>query len=262
MLRRPILCPLLGPILFLAAAFAVSETAHAQVRLSELPQGQNYRVCTEIAQKDPEAGFEAAITWRDEGGGPPALHCVALALFGLGQVEEAARRLEELAVGMPDASDRERAAILSQAGNAWLSRRKLNRADAAFKKALELERDNPEHWIDQGIVLAEAGSMWEAVDAFSEALALAPGHIDALLFRATAYRALDVPDLARDDVDKVLSVVPMQPGALLELGLLHAEAGEFADARAVWLQVIEAAPESPAADAARAGLEKIDVKKE
>lgn len=257
--------PLRRPILFLAAlaaaAVPVSAYAQAQPRLSELPEGQNYRICTQIAQETPEAGFEAAITWRDEGGGPPALHCVALALFGLGQVDEAAKRLEELALGMPDASDRERAAIFSQAGNAWLSLRQLERADADFKKALELDRENPEHWIDQGIVHAETGALWEAVDSFSEALVRAPGHIDALLFRATAYRVLGVPDLARDDVDKVLSVVPMQPSALLELGVLHAEAGELDDARAVWLQVIEAAPDSPAAEAARQGLEKIDVRK-
>lgn len=258
MLRRPIL------ILAVCAAIAVPASAGAQTppRLSELDKGEDYRVCTQIAQETPEIGFEAAITWRDEGGGPPALHCVALALFGLGQVEEAAKRLEELALNMPDGSDRERAAILSQAGNAWLSRRKLDRADANFKKALELDGENPEHWIDHGIVLAEAGALWDAVDSFSEALARAPGHIDALLFRATAYRVLNVPDLARDDVDKVLNAAPMQPSALLELGMLHAQAGELDDARAVWLQVIEASPDSPAADAARQNLEKIDVRKE
>ncbi len=254
------------PILFLAALTALAlpagVQAQTQTRLSELAKGEDYRTCTKMAQENPEIGFEAAITWRDEGGGPPALHCVALALFGLGQVEEAAKRLEELALSMPDASDRERAAILSQAGNAWLSRRKLDQANADFSKALELDRDNPEHWIDKGIVLAEAGAMWEAVDSFSEALERAPGHIDALLFRATAYRVLGVPDLARDDVDKVLNAAPMQPSALLELGMLHAQAGQLDDARAVWLQVIEASPDSPAADAARQGLEKIDVKKD
>ena len=258
MLRR--LCSLL--VLFGLASAGVPGAAHAQTRLSELPDGQNYRVCVELAQEDPETGFEAAITWRDEGGGPPSLHCVALALYGLGQVEEAAQRLQDLALGMPEASNPERAAILSQSGNAWLSKGKFPRAEAAFAKALELDATNPEYWIDRGVVRAETGQLWEAVDDFSEALARAPGHVDALLFRATAYRLLDAPELARDDVDKVLDVAPMQPSALLELGTLHAQAGEMDDARTVWLQVIESSPGSPAADVARAGIEKIDVKPE
>ncbi len=245
----------------LAAAVLVNP-ADAQTRLSELPQGEDYRACVALAQEDPEAGFEAAITWRDEGGGPPSLHCVALALYGLGQAEEAAQRLEDLALGMPDASATERAAILSQAGNAWLSRREFDRAQGAFSKALELDPSDPEYWIDSGVVRAETGNLWEAVDAFSEALERAPGHVDALLFRATAYRLLDAPELARDDVDKVLDVAPMQPSALLELGALHASAGNVDDARSVWLQVIENSPGSPAADLAREGIESIDVKKE
>ncbi|MBO6781913.1 MAG: tetratricopeptide repeat protein [Alphaproteobacteria bacterium] len=246
-------------ILFGLAAAGLPAAAQDQTRLSELPDGQNYRVCVEMAQEDPEAGFEAAITWRDEGGGPPALHCVALALYGLGQVDEAAARLEELASGMPDASNPERAAIFSQAGNAWLGLGRFDRANAAFIRALELDPSNAEYWIDRGVVRAEMGQLWEAVDDFSEALTRAPGHIDALLFRATAYRLLDAAELARDDVDRVLDMAPTQPSALLELGTLHAQAGEFDDARAVWLQVIEASPESPAADVARAGIERIDV---
>lgn len=256
MLRRPLI------LATLITAFVWQSEALAQTRLSEMPSTEAYRTCILLSRENVDAGFEAAITWRDEGGGPPALHCVALALFNMGQMEEAAARLEELADSMPEASDAERASVLGQAGNVMLRLRNLEQAHTLLSKAITLDNRNAELWIDRGEVLARVGEYWDAIDDFSAALDRAPGHFDALIFRAAAYRLLDVNDLAKDDIDRVLSVTPDQPDALVELGALHAKSGAFDDARAVWLQVIDIAPGSPAANAAQAGLEQMDVKVE
>jgi len=260
-LRRPMILTLA----LLAAVFttAGSGVTHAQaLRLSELPETEAYRTCIARTQENAEAGFEAAIAWRDEGGGPPALHCVALALFGLGQMDEAAKRLEELADAMPDASDAERASVLGQAGTVWLQLRDLDRAHEILSKSIALDGSSPELWIDRGEALARAGEYWDAIDDFSAALDRAPNHIDAMIFRAAAYRLLDIDDLARDDIDRVLDFAPQQPDALVELGALHAKAGALEDARVVWLEVLSITPDSAAGRAARAGLEKMDVKVE
>lgn len=256
MTRRPLI------LAVLIAGLVWPVTAPAQTRLSEMPPTDAYRACIVLTQENVDAGFEAAIAWRDEGGGPPALHCVALALFNMGQLEEAAARLEELADSMPEASNAERASVLGQAGNVMLRLRDLERAHTILSKAIALDDRDAELWIDRGEVLARAGVYWDAVDDFSAALDRAPGHFDALIFRAAAYRLLDVDDLARDDIDRVLSAAPDQPDALVELGALHAKSGAFDDARAVWLQVLEVAPGSPAARAAQEGLEQMDVKVE
>ena len=261
MLRRPFILT----VTFFAAALWVigTSTPSAQtIRLSDLPDTEAYRTCIAQTQQNAEAGFEAAIAWRDEGGGPPALHCVALALFGLGQMDEAAKRLEELADAMPEASDAERASVLGQAGTVWLQLRNLERAHEVLSKSISLDGRNPERWIDRGEAFARAGEYWDAIDDFSAALDRAPGHIDALIFRAAAYRLLDIDDLARDDIDRVLDFAPNQPDALVELGALHAKSGAFEDARAVWLQVLSIAPDSAAGRAAQAGLEQMDVKVE
>lgn len=260
-MRRPSLPILFAATLATAAGLAgAPHDAGAQQRYAELPPGRAYQVCLAEARRNPDIGFEAAIAWRDEGGGPPALHCVALALFELGQFSEAGKRLEDLATGMPGAGNRERAAILGQAGNVWLHANDLSRAHTVLTRALELDGDDPELWIDRGDALARSGEYWDAIDDFSAALDRDSSRLDALVFRAAAYRLLDVTDLARDDIARALAVDPDQPDALVELGAIHAQLLEFDAARKAWLRVLSVAPGSRAADAARSALQQMDVK--
>ena len=87
------------------------------------------------------------------------------------------------------------------------------------------------------------------------------GHPDALAFRAAAFRFLDQTAAARADTDAALARDPAHPEALLERGILKRLAGDKDGARADWIKLLEVAPETGAADAARANLEKMDVKK-
>lgn len=248
--------------LCLLVAAAVLTPAHAQTNYSEMEAGQAYQACLAAAQRNPDTGFEAAIAWRDEGGGPPALHCVALALFGLGQFEESAKRLESLAAEMPGASHREKSAVLAQAGSVWLHTGDLTRAHTVLSEALSFDSNDPEIWIDRGDALARGGEYWDAVDDFSAALDRDERRLDALIFRAAAYRLLDVPDLARDDIARALEIDPDNPDALMELGAVHADMGDFNAARETWLRVLSIAPESRPAEAARQALQQMDVKVE
>lgn len=250
----------------LAIGFAVTllaaagQPAHAQVRYSEMPAARAYQSCMALARAKPSEGFEAAIAWRDEGGGPAARHCTAVALAGLGQLDEAARRLEELAQDMTGFGAAERAAVLGQAGQVWLQLGDGTRAYAVLSAALKLSDSNPELWIRRGEVLASAGNYWEAIDDFGAALDRKPDAVDALIFRAAAYRLLDVADLARDDISRALALDPNNPDALVELGMVRRKSGDGDGARRAWLAAIDAAPGSPAANAARAAIERLDVK--
>jgi tetratricopeptide (TPR) repeat protein len=242
--------------------FVAPHTAQAQERYVDMPIGQAYQACLAAARSDPEAGFEAAIAWRDEGGGAPSRHCVALALFGLGQFTEAATRLEALAAEMPTATAREQSAVLAQAGSVWLHTGNLTRAHTVLSQALEFDSTDPEIWIDRGDALARGGEYWDAIDDFSEALDRDDTRLDALIFRAAAYRLLEVPDLARDDIARALVVDPDNPDALMELGAVQAGVGEFNAARESWLRVLSIAPASRAAGAAREALQQMDAKVE
>ena len=241
-----------------AAAFATP--VQAQARFSEMPAPQAYESCMALARAKPSAGFEAAIAWRDEGGGPAARHCTAIALVGLGQLDEAAQRLEDLAQTMGGFGAPERAAVLDQAGQIWLRLGDGTRAHAVLSAALQLDDTNSDLWVRRGEVLAGAGEYWEAIDDFSQALDRNDRAVDALVFRAAAYRLLEVPDLAADDLSRALAFDPKNPDALTELGMLRKEKGDRDGARQAWLAAINIAPGSPAADAARAALAAMDVK--
>ncbi len=219
-----------------------------------------YAACIERALKTPEDGFEQAIAWRDMGGGAPAKHCVAVALFALGQYENAALHLERIASEQQSLPPPLRAALLGQAGDAWMSAGEIRRADAALGAALDLAPDNIAILLKRSLVAVAAESYFEAIDDLNRVIELKPDDADALVYRATAYRYLDSAELAADDIERALIVRPDHPPALLERGNLRRLKGDDAGARRDWLAVIQRAPDSEAAEAARRNIEALDIK--
>ena len=221
-----------------------------------------YADCMALVNRDPETAFESAMSWRDSGGGAAARHCVALALLGLGNAAEAAKRLETLAQEMGQADPSLRAEVLGQAGLAWLVAGNAERADAILGAALEIDPGNPDLWIDRAQALAARSAYWDAIDDLNRAIDLAPGRAEAHAFRASANRYVGNLDLAADDIERALALAPSDPGALLERGNIRKLKGDPAGARADWLRVLVESPGTPAADAAQTNLERLDVKVE
>ncbi len=241
------------------ASLATAQAAWAQA-LTDLPAAQAYEQCLALTRTDPEKGFEAAIDWRDTGGGNAALHCTAVALAELGQFQEAATRLEQLADKMANLAPQARAAVVGQAGAAWWQAGRTDRAYAALTTALDLDPDNVDLLVTRGEVLAGAANFWEALDDFNEALARTPDRVDALIFRAAAYRYVDALDLARDDLQRALALDADNPDALVERGMVRRLDGDTAGARADWLRILQVAPGSPAGDIARDNIARLDVR--
>jgi tetratricopeptide (TPR) repeat protein len=221
-------------------------------------QSREYDQCIELAMREPEAAFERAIAWRDLGGGVAARHCVAVALYGLGQFRESALRLERLVQDKVNTGLQ--ISLLSQAGNAWLMAEEYERAHAVLSAGLELAPDHPDLLIDRSLVYAAAENYWETVDDLNRALDIDPDNADALVFRASAYRYLDSLDLAADDVNRALSFKPAHVAAYLERGIIRRLSNNPNGAREDWLHTIKLAPDSPAAEAARRNLEMLDIK--
>ncbi|MGD9536454.1 MAG: tetratricopeptide repeat protein [Alphaproteobacteria bacterium] len=221
---------------------------------------EQYSECIDLALREPEAGFERAIGWRDMGGGAPARHCVTVALYALGHFAEAAKRLEELATEGGTLPVTLRTALLGQAGEAWMAARDYSRAYATLSAALEITPDDTTLLLERSLAAAGAESYFDALDDLNRVIDIAPDNADALAFRAAAFRYLDSLELANDDVERALEVDPSHAGALLERGNLRKVQGDAAGARKDWLKVISLAPESATADAARVNLEALDVK--
>ncbi len=242
------------------AVAAISAATSAQSLSGNAPE--NYETCMTLAREDPEKGFDTALSWEGLGGGDAARHCIAASLVGLGHYAEGAYRLEKLAESSAPAILTLRAELLAQSGQAWLLAGAFERAHAVQSLALGLDPNNPELLIDRSITLASAENYGEAIKDLDRAERLAPNRADILIYRASAYRYVDEEDLAYQDIQRALMLEPNNPLGLLERGILRRLSGNDAGARADWMRVISLAEDTPAADRARANLEKLDVKVE
>ncbi|MCP5367257.1 MAG: hypothetical protein H6907_20705 [Hyphomicrobiales bacterium] len=265
-------------------ALALSLPAHlapAPAAADEVDHVRAYRECMALVDRHPEEAFEEALAWQALGGGEAARHCGARARIGLKQYGQAATLLEDLAQSTRRGLGF-KARFLAQAAQAWRLAGDDARALAVLDTALRLGEEakgaggegeasgldpaiTADLLTDRASVLAAQGRLWDAVDDLNRVLERDPGAVDALVFRATAYRLLDgkdtpTLDLAAADLERALALDPDHVEGRLERGNLRRLRGDDAGARADWLGVLDRAPKSPAATAARANLEKLDVK--
>lgn len=248
----------------LALMLAAAGTEAAAQRAPDLtPRSRNareYSACMKLARADPKAAQESALAWRAKGGGDAAVHCIAVALLGLGEYDQAARTMEDLAGRVDPKRPDLRAGLWAQAANAWLIAGKAKAALAALDKALKIRPDDPATLIDRSIARTSLGRDWDALDDLNRALELDPDRVEALVFRAAAWRRVKAWELAEQDIDRALVLRPANPDALLERGLIRHGRGDKAGARADWLKVIEIAVNGPLTEAARRNLEAMDVR--
>lgn len=247
----------------LAIAVMCAAGAAGPVRAQQPDDGE-YERCMRMVEQSPDQAFERALAWEDIGGGNPAIHCQALALVRLGHNAEAAERLEHLAVSMPDNTPPDVvASVLAHAGVAWQQAGNYARAEAVQTSALELAPNDPNIRADRAVTHFADGRYWEAIDDINLALETSGENrvlsSSLLSLRASAYRYVDVFELAMEDANRALSLDPENPEALLERGIMRRLTGDAAGARADWLRLIELHDGRPAADAARRNLELLDV---
>lgn len=239
--------PLLPALLALGLLAGLPAAAGAQ----QVDAEQEYLACLQLARSAPDDALASAESWENQGGAGPARHCKAVALARLGRFAEAAELLERLVDEVPP---RMRGGVLTQAGQAWLMADEAERAFRAQSRALEADPDNVELLIDRSITLAGIERFWEAIDDLNRAFDLAGPRADILIYRATAYRFVEAFDLAMEDVNRALQLDPNHPEGLMERGILRYQEGDVRGARADWQAVVDVAPNTPAAVAAKENL--------
>ncbi|MGG5885826.1 tetratricopeptide repeat protein [Falsiroseomonas sp. HC035] len=254
---RPLLLGALAAAVTLAGLAGWMGVAPREALTAETPPrlaaGPAFERCVGLLRRDPEGALAHAEQWAREGGGEGAAHCQALALLGLGQLEQAAQRLETLA-SQSRAANPARAAIYAQATQAWLLAGEINRAFASATLALTLAPDDVDLLVDRAVVHGNLSRYGEAIEDLDRALTLDPTRAEALVFRAAAHRHRDEKVLAARDIDLALSLQADNAEALLERGILRQLQGDAAGARADWERAVRVAPGSPAADLAAQNL--------
>ena len=218
-----------------------------------IAEGEDYDKCLSMVQSDPSGAFTFADTWQTAGGGDGAIHCRALAEIELGDPEEGATLLDQLGA-TSSAAPAARAAILGQAGQAWMMAATPQRAHDSATKALALLPDDPDLLIDRAIADSSLEHYTKADDDLIRALDIDPRRGDALVLRAAARRHLEHLNLASDDVERALELDPEDPDAFLERGILRQRRGDQVGARKDWEQAITLSPDSATADLAQQNL--------
>lgn len=220
----------------------------------------SYQQCLKRSERQPEQALEMAMNALVDGADPMAEHCAAVALVGLKQFEEAARRLDALARKGAAGDAEMRSEILNQAGNAWLLAGQNEMAVASFTASLGLMPTEALYLIDRARAFAAQRKWAQAETDLSAALVAEPGNIEALVLRSSARRAQKNLQGAKGDITQAILLEPSNVEALAERGLIRAASGDKKGARQDFLKVLELAPNGPAAASARREIERLEVK--
>lgn len=224
----------------------------------EIDHARQYEACMALADREPDDAFDAALAWREMGGGDAADHCMAKALLFLGQNGEAARRFEDLAQRI-NAEPTFKAALFGHAAQGWMLDGNPERAEDVLTAALELSPSDVGLLVDRGLARAEMRLYEAAAEDFTAAITIDERRAEAFAFRAAARRYLDDINGALADAEQALRIDPEHAAALLERGMIRRLKGDDAGARDDWLLVIRMAPGTRTAATAQANLQIMDL---
>lgn len=207
----------------LAFIAMIAATATPEPGLAAAPAtpDERYRACIADVRSNAEDVRRRAELWLNEGGGPPALHCQALADLALGKPRLAGVRLHALA-DRPDAGDAlERARIYAQAALAFVDAGLSDEAARAIDEAYTLAPEGGELHLSAALVSLAEGKHQAAIDQVSAAEAVGIVSAAGFVARARAKIALTQYREAADDVVAALALDPVNIAALTVRGELH-----------------------------------------
>jgi tetratricopeptide (TPR) repeat protein len=202
---------------------ATLAAAAIQVVVADAVADRHADCLSGIAQ-DAEVAYEDALTWRHQGGGWPAEHCVSLALIALDQPEYGASRLRAAAEGALTATDMSRAIMFGQAGDGFLIAEAHGDAFSAFTRGLDFAPDNAGLHRGAAQAALALGNLEIAIEQASAALASQPRpveQIEALRVRAEAQLRSGDFDAAATDVVSAREIAPEDIEILLLRGRIN-----------------------------------------
>ena len=195
-------------------ALLLATPAMAEVNFVQSPA---YKECTALAASNPTAALAKAEEWLKIDNSIPALHCRAMALYGLRRYAEAGEALGAVRITIPNENLTMRAYVTRQAIQAFSN---ANRAEAALgilnaqiSDMSSVRGDNvtaakltSELLLERARVHVTYGKLADAIRDLDRAVSLTPLNEDVLLERAGVFVQLgDIP-LAISDTKSVLTL--------------------------------------------------------
>lgn len=176
--------------------------------------------CVRLIADDLETGRRAAEIWASEGGGAPALHCLAIADLAAGFPKLAAVRLTTISERSDAGDGKARARLLAEAALAWLDAKDPQQAERSIAAAKAIEPSLVELDFVAAKVFAAAEKWQAAADAVTAAEKGGVASPESYVIRARARRALGQDREAADDVVAALTIDPFFIDALTLRGEL------------------------------------------
>jgi tetratricopeptide (TPR) repeat protein len=174
--------------------------------------GARFEHCVAQIERTPERAYEEGMAWASEGHSLQGYRCAAMALIGEHRYDEGARRLQSLATATSPDLTALRAALLSQAGNAWLLAHNPSQARSAFTMAITtLQADpsqQPDLLIDRARAYAMEHDYRHAEEDLSHSLDIRPNDALALQLRAETRLRQSSFDLAESDINAAIALDP------------------------------------------------------
>ena len=203
------------PLLAAAISLALLQSTGERIATDEQAR---LDACLAKIESDPEDAYEDGLAWSYAGNRPGARQCTALALIALGHADEGAHRLMSLANATDGGTLEQRAAYLSQAGNAWIQAEDPTSALEAFDGALKIAPDAPELLLDRASAHILLENYDKAIADLDTALLHKPGLSEAHQMRGEAWLAKGDADKAWADVQAAMAADPENVDTLVLRG--------------------------------------------
>jgi tetratricopeptide (TPR) repeat protein len=128
----------------------------------------------------------------------------------------------------------------------------------ALKNVAERETSNPTPRIELGNLYFDAERYDDAIKWYGDALKLAPDNVDVSTDLGVCYYYSNQPDKALEQFERSLKIDPKHAKTLLNVGIVRAFGKQDLDgAMQAWQKVMDVAPGSPEAQAAKRALDSL-----
>jgi tetratricopeptide (TPR) repeat protein len=188
------------PVLAVLGFFVCASAASA----ADDPAREQLQTCLKKASDMPDLAAADANKWMKQGGGDAALLCRAYAYFHGNEFAKSAEDFAQLAASRKDAK---RGSLLhAQAGLAWMRAEKYKKAEDEYGKALKLEPEDPDIWVDRATERGANQKYWDALDDLNQALKIMPDMPEALRLRGDVWFKLGNGQKAQDDFHRAAEI--------------------------------------------------------
>ena len=128
----------------------------------------------------------------------------------------------------------------------------------ALKAVAERDAANPQPRVELANLYFDAERFDDAITWYEQAVKLNPNDVNVSTDLGISYYYTNQPDKAIDQLNRSLKIDPKHSKTLLNLGIVKAFAKQdLQGASEAWQQVIEVAPNSPEAQAAKRALDTV-----